>query len=124
MEECDMGVVENNNRQGQSSKKRRFWQAHLGAWQKSGLTQNEYCRRHQLGSSQFRYWKKSLEQHDQTTSLNFIPVPVGSSTLPAGSNRNDSGLTIVASNNMHIRLEHNFSPSALSKVIAVLEGRL
>jgi len=122
MEEYDMGGMGNNS--SSILKKRRFWQVHLEALKKSGLSQNEYCRRNQLSSSQLGYWKKKLRNHDhQATPQNFILVPVSRSKFSPCSNRDDSGLTIVISNKMHIRLESNFSPSALSKVIAVLGGQ-
>ncbi len=39
------------------SKKKRFWEVNVRAWERSGLSQNDYCKRNQLGSSQFCYWQ-------------------------------------------------------------------
>jgi len=83
----------NGNWQELSAKKRRFWQAHVQAWGKSGLSQNDYCRRNQLKNNQFGYWKKKLtEQLERAVS--FIPVPVDKPlSAPAGDN--NSGLTVI-----------------------------
>ncbi len=37
--------------------RRRFWAGHLQEWKQSGLSQAEYCRRHQLSATTFAWWK-------------------------------------------------------------------
>jgi hypothetical protein len=37
--------------------RRRFWARHLQRWERSGLSQAEYCRRHQISATTFAWWK-------------------------------------------------------------------
>lgn len=115
-----MGIMKSGS--CRNAQRKRFWQVHIRAWKKSGLSQNEYCRRNQLSNSRFGYWKKKLRQGGPP-SLNLVPIRVAHSQMRTGAGKDDSGLTIVLGNNMRIRLENDFSSSALNKVVAVLEGR-
>jgi len=56
--------------------KRRFWKAHLQTWEKSGLSQNDYCRRNKLKVKSFWYWKKKITSKPDAGAVNFVPVPV------------------------------------------------
>lgn len=103
-------------------KKWKLWQAHVRAWRKSGLSQNEYCRRNQLSSSQFSYWKKNLRQQAKS-SVSFVPVPVHAPDLQSASGGDDSGLTIFLDNGIRIRLNNDFTAATLTKVVAVFEGQ-
>jgi hypothetical protein len=38
--------------------KRQFWARHLQRWEQSGLSQAEYCRRHQISGPAFAWWKR------------------------------------------------------------------
>ncbi|QAU22803.1 hypothetical protein EO087_01400 [Dyella sp. M7H15-1] len=37
-------------------KKQQFWQSHIEAWRKSGLSQSAYCNQQKLSLSSFGYW--------------------------------------------------------------------
>ncbi len=37
-----------------------YWAAQLAAWERSGLTQAEYCRRHRIKAGNFGWWKRQL----------------------------------------------------------------
>ena len=48
----------------------RYWAAQLAAWERSGLTQAEYCRRRGIKAVNFAWWKRQLlgpsrERHRQ-----------------------------------------------------------
>jgi len=49
--------------------KHRFWRAQLRAWQNSGLTQAEFCRRQGLRAKQFRSWKGRLGGERQAVGV-------------------------------------------------------
>lgn len=100
--------------------KRRFWQTHLKAWGKSGLTQREYCRRNHLIPHRFTYWKRKFKR-ETTAPLSFVPVPVALGNSVASDA--DSGLTIFLGD-VRIKLDNEFNASTLAKVIATLEGRV
>ena len=110
----------NKNFQKRSAKKRKLWQAHVRAWEKSGLSQNEYCRRNKLSCSQFCYWKKNLGQQQAKTSVSFVPVPAHVPELSSNSGSDDSGLTIFLDNGIRIGLNNDFTSATLTKVVAVL----
>jgi hypothetical protein len=42
-----------------------YWHDHLKSWEKSGLSQAEYCRRHDLKYCHFHYWKRKLRKPSQ-----------------------------------------------------------
>ncbi|MDZ7640642.1 MAG: hypothetical protein U5J62_01235 [Desulfurivibrio sp.] len=48
--------------------KRRFWAAHVAAWQHSGLTQTAYCREYGLSRHAFGWWRRKLETSRQASS--------------------------------------------------------
>ncbi len=99
--------------------KRRFWQVHVHSWEKSGLTQNDYCRRNQLRSNQFCYWKKKLRENTETP-VNFIPVPIECKELEVIPTDSDSGLTLLLHNEIKIKISNNFSSTTLTKVVTAL----
>lgn len=41
-----------------SSQKHKYWQQHIRAWQRSGLSQAAYCHAQQLSLASFGYWRK------------------------------------------------------------------
>ena len=43
-----------------SKTKATYWQKHLSHWQKSGLTQKDYCTQHTLKQANFSDWRKRL----------------------------------------------------------------
>jgi hypothetical protein len=52
--------------------RRRFWEHHIEQWQKSGVSQAAYCRRHQLKAHRFYYWRRRLPASQNRVS--FLPV--------------------------------------------------
>lgn len=61
------------------------WKKHVEQWQRSGLSQNEYCRQHKLSKSAFSAQKtnflkagivNSHDKHEQKTTITspFIPI--------------------------------------------------
>lgn len=43
--------------------KRVYWQTHIEAWQRSGLSQKSYCDEHRLCPNTFRRWLKMFEEN-------------------------------------------------------------
>ena len=43
-----------------SKTKATYWQKHLSHWQKSGLTQKDYCTQHTLKQANLSDWRKRL----------------------------------------------------------------
>ena len=60
-----------------TQQRRNLWTSHIEQWQKSGLSQAAYCRRHQLKAHRFYYWRRRLSaSHDQ---VSFLPVALSPS---------------------------------------------
>ena len=49
-----------NSSDKRSDIRREYWRKHLENWRQSGLSQQEYCREHNVGYSTFCRWKKRL----------------------------------------------------------------
>ena len=68
--------------------KSSYWHAHFESWENSGLSQAEYCRRHDLKYCLFHYWKRKLRKPrwprvpSKSEPLNFVEV---GTSLPFGS---------------------------------------
>jgi hypothetical protein len=118
------GVVSmaDKNWHARSAQKERFWLVHIKAWRKSGLSQNEYCRRNKLSTSRFGYWKKKINR--QATPVSFVPVPIPEQKTQAGTESNESGLAVFLRNDIRIELNNNFTASTLVKVVDALGGQL
>ena len=105
--------------QEQSLKKQRFWQVHIRAWKKSGLSQKEYCRQHSLNNHQLGYWKRkfttSVKLH---TNPKFVPVPITSLLM---QEQKDSGLEVLVGS-ISIKLTVNFNSEALARAVNALGG--
>ncbi len=102
--------------------KQRFWQTHIRAWEKSGLSINEYCRRNSLKANQFCYWKKKLSGDNQDT-IKFVPIAVEHQKDAEKPEPGDSGV-IISFDKISIKLNNDFNPSVLVKAVAVLGGKL
>lgn len=97
--------------------KRDYWQQQIKTWKRSGLSQKQYCRSRSLALSTFCYWKKRLNNLELTSSK-FYPLTIPSS-LPES---NDTGLMLrVGPKQIQVEIREDFSPTALKKLITVLE---
>ena len=114
--------MEKSKVQEQYRAKHRFWKTHIRAWKKSGLSQNEYCRRNTLRTNQFCYWKKKLSGNNQDT-IKFVPIAIERQKNAENNDPGDSGLTI-SFDKISIKLNNDFNPSVLVKAIAALGGKL
>ena len=67
----------------EAKQRERFWRETMSAWQSSGLSVRQYCRRHDLAEPSFYYWRRELQQRDDgqraSSASAFVPVTV----LPA-----------------------------------------
>ena len=71
------------------SSREQDWAAQVACWQSSGLSQNAWCREHNVTISQFGYWKRKLAgpdkpPHSQATSEApaFVPLTVSNTMAP------------------------------------------
>lgn len=103
------------------SRSRHHWEAHIRAQQESGLSRAEYCRRHGLSYHALTYWQRKLPRPSQRQTQ-LIPVPTERITQHRISAAT-SGVKILLDDRIGIEVSEQFSPRALSQVLAVLESR-
>jgi hypothetical protein len=94
-----------------TSPKQRYWAQHIESWQASDLSQQAYCRKHKLNTSQFSYWKLKPQASQKikaiasppslSTSAAFIPVTV--STSPATPSSAPNGISLRLPNGCELR---------------------
>lgn len=103
-----------------SNQKKVFWQKHIDEYEKSGLSQVDYCQAHKIPLSTFGYWKRKLNQGVKAKPV-FYPI-----AIPPDHSRYDSenatGLVLHLKNGrFSLEIENGFSTSTLSRVINTLE---
>ena len=54
-----------------------FWQSQIHAWQQSGLSGAQFCKRQQLTYHQFVYWRQKLVSSSQSTARPVASAPKG-----------------------------------------------
>jgi len=114
--------------------RRPFWQKHLRAWSQSGLTQADYCRRHQLSAPAFGWWKRQLEgkpkvrkkplaakqsERGDPATVRFVEVQHSSHVHPDGG---PATYEVLLSQRRAIRVGPTFDPEILKRLIATVEG--
>jgi hypothetical protein len=101
-----------------NKERREFWTTHIKAWEKSGITQVEYCRRHQLSRHRFTYWR--CKGNKKSGSVTFMPVfqspmqacPTTNQTIP---------IRLVISDRYRLEISDGFSPHTLEQLLHTLE---
>lgn len=107
-----------------TSNGQRFWQAHVTALEKSGLSRKEYCRQQQLSYHAMIYWQKKLrKQKKGIAPATLIPV----SLLPQCRERDSSAssrasLTVILDDKYSIRVGDDFSGTTLTRLLQTLES--
>jgi transposase len=104
----------------QGKERERFWRAHVGAWQRSGLTQREYCRRQGLTEWSFSDWKRRLARRSPAP-VSFVPVALRdrleACDCPAPRQH---PLTVVVGDRYRVEVGEEFCGEALARLLAVL----
>ena len=95
--------------------RRRFWQAHIQAWQRSGYSLAEYSRQHNLVYHRLIFWKNKFT-NEQTKSINFVPVPL--QTDSSGPPLTPS----LQNDRFKIEIGAGFSDTLLGRLITTLES--
>ena len=107
------------SRAEQLEQKRTYWKQHIDSWQEAGLTQTEYCRRHNLKHHQLVYWKKRFLKIE--TGVSFVPVKLGD--LPDLQTQTDcAALCLVINNHLKIEIRAGFDSQLLRHLIFALQG--
>jgi len=125
------------------SDRAKYWERLVAAWEKSGLSQAEFCRRRGVKVSAFAWWKRQLRGRTKKVRrrgrrdmggpksrrrAGFAEVALpkamlnvasrGMSTFEVGS----SGYEIVLLSGRLIRLPQGFDPSVVAPLITAVES--
>ena len=99
------------------AEKRKFWKEQIENWQKSNLTQAEFCRKNNLILHQFGYWKrKTIKPPASSVSLIQVAMKPGLDYNCA----NSSPLRLVFSNEFHVEIDRGFDPVTLRQLLYTL----
>ncbi len=114
------------------SERGRFWRGHLERWQRSGLSQAQYCRQQRLSVAAFGWWKGRLSRTRTSPEPVSTPHPIegrGGSfvelTVTGGSDRapaREVVYEIVLSEHRQLRLGSRFEPERVRQLLALLEA--
>lgn len=97
---------------------RSFWKEHIKNWQESGQSQLEFCRKNNLISHRFTYWKQKLvKQQERAVSLVQVNMEANVNTKPAYR----SPLRIVFNNQFHVEVDRDFGPVTLRQLVYTLK---
>ena len=109
-----------------------FWQKHLDQWRSSGLTQEAYCRRHDLSYSSFARNRNRISRERKAgnvTDVSFIPVTIKPEPMAAMAVAQDTSMRVPPTS-IEVRLANGRSivvssgcdENLLGRVIRFLEA--
>jgi hypothetical protein len=97
-----------------------FWKPHIENWNRSGLTQVEYCRQNHLNRHTFGYWKSKLNKEKVFRQL--LPVSIKPDINPAPYSF-PSGVSLSFNGRFDVRLDIGFNSDTFLKLMDLLEVR-
>jgi hypothetical protein len=111
--------MEQISRAEQLEQKRAYWKQHIDSWQETGLTQAEYCRRHNLKHYQLVYWKKRFLKTE--TQVSFVPLKL-EDLLDISSGPDHAPLCLLIDNHFKVEIRAGFNAQLLRQLIFALQG--
>jgi hypothetical protein len=97
--------------------KRSYWKQHIDSWQVTGLTQAEYCRRHNLKHHQLVYWKKRFSHTE--TGVSFVPLKL-EDLLDRPAQPDLASLCLVIDHHFKVEIRAGFDAQLLRQLIVAL----
>ena len=99
--------------------KRAYWKQHIDSWQQTGLSQAEYCRRHNLRHHQLVYWKKRFVKTE--TQVSFAALKLDDLlNIPCQSEQ--ASLFLLINDHFKIEIRSGFDAQLLRQLIFALRG--
>ncbi len=92
---------------------------HVKSWQHSGITQVEYCRRHQITEKKFAYW---LRKSRKECALQFVPVALQPEppVRQTFSGFEPSGLAVNFGGSAQLEIGKNFDADTLVRFMRIV----
>lgn len=97
--------------------KQQFWKKHIAVWKGSGLSQAEYCRKHDIPVKTFGYHKRRLAVADKQQPV--IPVPQVVESIESKS-RINTPLKLFLPGGLQIEITPGFCQQTLKRVLEVV----
>lgn len=110
------------NNQDDQCRNQRYWQMHIKAQTKSGLSRAEYCRQHHLSYHAATYWNRKLSK-PPSKETTLVPVTFTSRIKINSAPAARSVLKIILPNKIAVEVDDGFSPATLTKLLVTLERR-
>jgi hypothetical protein len=108
----------------EQKQKQQFWKQHIEHWSRSGSMQSEYCRRHNLSSKSFTYWKKRFRENTiskpvsrQKSPVDFVAVKVNPGIQIAADS---ASALVLCKDGYRIEIKEGFNPVLLGEVLRTL----
>ena len=105
----------------------RYWQRHLDRWERSGLSQAAFCRRHGLKAVTFAWWKRKLATGRTHTRRRDTDAGRASSIARrtefvevAMTSPGMAAYEVVLSRGLVLRLPADFDPDKVSQLVAAV----
>jgi hypothetical protein len=106
------------------TKRANYWAKLLGSWERSGLSQAEFCRRRGIKAVNFAWWKRRLRGPRSPVSKpgrrGKGPGPFVEVRLAGASS--SSAYEVVLAGGRSIRVPSQFDPQILSGLITAVES--
>ena len=111
--------MEQLSRAKQLEQKRAYWKQHIESWQQTGLTQIEYCRRHDLKHHQMVYWKKRFLKTE--TAVTFAALQLDDLLdIPVQAQR--ASLCLIINDQFKVEIRSGFDAQLLRQLIFALQA--
>jgi hypothetical protein len=102
-----------------TAKKKIFWQNHIESWQKSGLSQRDYCRSKSLALSTFAYWRGKIGKTGGEQPK-FYPLAVLPDFTAMHQETTSAMRLNLCEQRFQVEIPDNFSEQALKRLIFTL----
>ena len=102
----------------QSLSRQQFWDQHLQAYPRSGLSRMAYCREHGLVYHQLLYWQKQAASSTADSGVAALDSPNQLIPVTLALRESPVPLTVVLPNGIQIR---DIQPGNLSAINQLLE---
>ena len=105
------------SREEKDKEREESWTRHIKDWERSGLTQIEYCRQNDLSKHRFIYWKSKRQIKKEP--IKFVSLYPGHTIK--NPSLNDTGLKLIIGDKYRIEVGEGFSEDVLHRLMTALE---
>lgn len=91
-----------------------YWENHIATWQKSGLTQTEYCRQNRIPLTTFGNWKRNRSS-DSNLASPFIELK---GHLPV----QEEYFEMQIDPDLTLRIRESIPPELLQNILMAVRG--